>query len=468
MLKVMVKRFKDHFVGSKYGMLTICALGAVLVGAGLAYQSQFITDPEPRSLASDGSVYSEADELVDKDEVDPIEEYPHTISKGSNLSTALRGLGVTPQEVHELVKAAKPVYNLGRVSSSVRMKLEKNSVQQNLEAIEFRFSAVEKLRMERRANVWTPIWIEEKVEIQTRTYVGSVESTLWDSAVKAQMNPILIAELAEVFGSQIDFSREIRMNDRWRLAVEEQLVKGRHYKWGSILAAEYQRGTETHTALLYRTENGTEKRDVGYFAPNGESLRKMFLKSPLKYGRVTSRFQRARFHPILKVRRPHLGVDYAAPTGTPIRSVGDGVVMSAGWSGGGGKVIKIRHGSTYQTAYKHLSRFGSGIRAGTRVKQGDVIGYVGSTGLSTAPHLHFEFFVNGKFVDPLSQRFPSADPLRGLQLADFKAQVGRLVSYLPEWAGSSQVALSDAPETSSAAKLGTFSYESSGDKPLSP
>lgn len=433
----MMKTLVDHFVRAKYGVLTLSALVAVFLGGYFAYLDE---SDKAAPLAQVDSVYSaEADEWVDQEEVDPSVEFPHTIPSGSNLSNALRSLGFSPQDIHALVAAAKPIYNLARISPSTRLKISEAGSAEPF--VEFRFSAVERLRMEKRAGAWNPFWIEETVETRTKTFVGYVESTLWDSAVKAQMNPMLISEMAEIFGSQIDFSREIRLNDRWRIAVEEHLVKGKHYKWGSVLAAEYQLGTEVHTALLYRNAKG----NVGYFAPNGESMRKMFLKSPLKYGRVSSRFSRARFHPILKVRRPHLGVDYAAPTGTPIRSVGDGVVQFAGWAGGGGKVIKLRHGSTYQTAYKHLSRFAAGVRPGKRVQQGDIIGYVGSTGLSTAPHLHFEFFVNGRFVDPLSQRFPAADPLKGPALVEFKTQVDGLVAMLPAWTGESQVALADRP-----------------------
>ncbi|MFN9068710.1 MAG: M23 family metallopeptidase, partial [Bdellovibrionales bacterium] len=173
--------------------------------------------------------------------------------------------------------------------------------------------------------------------------------------------------------------------------------------------------------------------DLGYFSPEGESLRRMFLKSPIQFGRITSGFSKKRFHPILQVNRPHLGVDYAAPTGTPVRAVGDGVIDFSGWSGGGGNVIKIRHNSIYQTAYKHLSGYAKGIRRGSRVKQGQIIGFVGSTGLSTAPHLHFEFYQSGRFVDPVGKKFPSADPVPSQMLADFKKSANERLQLLPSW-----------------------------------
>jgi murein DD-endopeptidase MepM/ murein hydrolase activator NlpD len=167
----------------------------------------------------------------------------------------------------------------------------------------------------------------------------------------------------------------------------------------------------------------------------------MFLKSPIRYGRITSGFATKRFHPILLTNRAHLGVDYGAPIGTPIRAVGDGVVNFADWSGGGGRVLKIRHNSTYQTAYKHLNGFAKGVHPGAKVQQGQVIAYVGNTGLSTGPHLHFEFYQGGRFVDPLGKKFPSADPVPADYLAQFKAEAADKLNLLPVWQSVEQASL---------------------------
>jgi murein DD-endopeptidase MepM/ murein hydrolase activator NlpD len=227
----------------------------------------------------------------------------------------------------------------------------------------------------------------------------------------------------------VDFAREVQVNDRWRLSVEQKLVKGQPIGWGAILAAEYINVGESHRATLFRIQG----EDHGYFTPEGQSLRKVFLKSPIRYGRITSGFKRRRFHPVLQVYRAHQGVDYGAPTGTPVRSVGDGTVIFAARSGGGGNVVKIRHNATYQTAYKHLHGYAKGIRNGARVKQGQVIGYVGSTGLSTGPHLHFEFYQSGRYIDPLGKKFPSADPVPAEHLTSFKTSAEQLLKTLPEW-----------------------------------
>ncbi len=294
---------------------------------------------------------------------------------------------------------------------------------------QFRFSAVEKLVIKKNGNAWDATIITETVDVRPISFTGHVNSTLWESALEAKMDPYLIVAMSEIFGWEVDFNREVQVGDSWRITAEQKFVKNQHVGWGSVLAAEYINVGVKHTAALFRLED----EDVGYYNLNGENLRRMFLKSPLRFGRVTSRFSRRRFHPKLRVVRPHYGVDYGAPIGTPVRSVADGVVTFAQYSGGGGKVLKIRHNSSYQTAYKHLNGYAKGVRQGAKVKQGQVIAYVGNTGLSTGPHLHYEFYVNGSYVDPMRQKFPSAEPVPENQMALFLKQAKTLVATLPEW-----------------------------------
>ncbi|MCC6277869.1 MAG: peptidoglycan DD-metalloendopeptidase family protein [Oligoflexia bacterium] len=355
-------------------------------------------------------------------------EFPFQVKKNSTLFDTLLQLGFTGQDVHQLVQASKPHQNLNRILPTTRFALVDQNQDGKPEGLKFRFSAIDYLELTRTSTgAWVATPIQEKVETRMITFQGSVKSSLWESALEAQMDPALIVELTEIFAWQVDFNREVRQNDTWRLSVEQQVVKGHPAGWGRILAAEYMNDGRQYVGILFR-HNG---KDYGYFAPDGSSLRRMFLKSPMRFGRVSSRFSRNRFHPILKVGRPHLGVDYAAPVGTPIRTVGDGVVSFAGWSGGGGRVLKIRHNTTYETAYKHMSGFGPGIRVGARVSQGQIVGYVGSSGLSTGPHLHFEFYRNGSFVDPMSQKFPSSDPVPKELLPVFTGHVPVAVQTLP-------------------------------------
>ena len=356
------------------------------------------------------------------------EEYPHVLDRNEVIYTYLTQQGVPPIDVIEMVKAAKPVKNLSYLRPGVRFHIEQDT-EGNLTEVRFRFSALEKLIVKKEQDKWVADETREEVEIKLVSYLGKVETTLWESAREANMNPYLIVAMAEIFGWEVDFNREVRVGDSWRITAEEKMVKGQHVGWGSVLAAEYINEGEVHKAVLFRLEG----EDMGYYTLEGENLRKMFLKSPLRFGRVTSRFNRRRFHPKLKIYRAHNGVDYGAPIGTPVRSVADGVVTFAQYSGGGGKVLKVRHNSTYRTAYKHLSRYAKGVRRGFHVKQGQIIAYTGNTGLSTGPHLHYEFFVNGRFVDPLRQKFPSADPISAEHKNLFFNQSKLMVAKLPEW-----------------------------------
>jgi len=359
------------------------------------------------------------------------EVFPHRIAKGSSLYTSLRELGVESPVIFEIVNSARPIFDLGSLRPGTEFNIRKVQDQSGeIEGIRFRFSPTEVLDLSKnQIGEWVATKPEIPVEFKVITYHGKVATSLWESAIDAQMDPNLTAELAEIFAWQVDFSREVRVSDRWRLSVEQKWVQGRPVGWGRIVAAEYVNAGESYKAVLFREND----KDIGYFAPDGSSLKRMFLKSPIKFGRISSRFKRKRFHPILKVNRPHLGVDYAAPHGTPVRAVGDGTVTYAARRGGGGNTVILRHNSVYKTAYKHLSRYGRGVRQGGKVKQGQIIGYVGSTGLSTGPHLHFEFYKSGRFVDPLGQTFPSADPVPEEKLAQFKSQLPKTMASLPKW-----------------------------------
>ncbi|MCC7442491.1 MAG: M23 family metallopeptidase [Bdellovibrionales bacterium] len=358
--------------------------------------------------------------------------FPHTLRRNSTFFEALKGLGVHPQDIFGLTHAAQGLRNLSRLPAGVTFALTHELPPVPAFAgVKIRFSPVEHLEVFRAAGgQWEARLAHERVNTRLVTYTGRVASSLWESAVEARMDPELIAGLTEIFAWQVDFAREVRMDDRWRLTVEQKLLDdGTVVGWGAILAAEYENDGTVYTAALHRKGG----KDEGYFSPEGTSLRRMFLRSPIAFGRISSRFMRSRFHPILKTRRPHMGVDYAAPVGTPIRAVGDGVVTEAGWKGDAGRTLRLRHNSVYQTAYKHLSGFAPGVGAGTRVRQGQVVGYVGTTGLSSGPHLHFEFYQSGRFVDPMGKKFPTANPVPRAELAEFQGMADTFLSTLPPW-----------------------------------
>ena len=408
-------------------------VGSILFGSFVGYGMLYFSAGNETSIQD----LKTPDTIVDLPVIPLEEEFPHVIPPKSSLFLVLRELEVEPLVIHEVVEASKPVYNLSRMHPGIRFQLKYDSLSgTQLTQIQFRLSALEKLTLKREHTGWRAEKTIEQVDIQIVHFSGNVNSSLWDSAVKAGMDPDLISELADIFGWEVDFSREVRVNDRWRLSVEQKKVKGQPVGWGAILAAEYINSGEVHQAALFRLD----KEDRGYFTPTGQSLRKVFLKSPIRYGRITSGFKRRRFHPVLQIYRAHRGVDYGAPIGTPVRSVGDGTVIFAARSGGGGNVIKVRHNATYQTAYKHLNGYARGVHNGARVKQGQVIGYVGNTGMSTGPHLHFEFYQSGNYIDPLGKRFPSAEPVPSEHLTFFKSSAEQLLKTLPDWSSNSMSA----------------------------
>lgn len=359
-----------------------------------------------------------------------------TIKPGTTFQQLMTESGLNAQGIFELHRDTKNIRDFSRIRSGQIFQVYHTLAPiQELQAFKIIESELERHAVYRQKNgPWVAKHIKEPVEYINQTYSGVVSSSLWSSAEEAEMSPELIGDLSEIFAWQIDFSREVQPEDKWRLVVEQPTVRGKAVGKGKILVAEYANTSTSHTGVLFRL-NG---EDLGYFSPDGSSLKRMFLKAPVKFSRISSRFSRSRFHPILKTYRGHMGVDYAAATGTPVRSVGDGRVTFAAWSGGGGRVIKIRHNGTYETAYKHLSKFANNLRTGTRVKQGQIIGYVGSSGLSSGPHLHFEFYENKRYVDPLGKKFPKADPVPQERLREFQADGMELIKQLPNWMAHSR------------------------------
>lgn len=250
---------------------------------------------------------------------------------------------------------------------------------------------------------------------------GTIENSLWESMMESQTDPMLAVELSEIFAWTIDFFG-LQEGDRYKVIYEESYVDSLAIGIHLVRGAYFYHNDHEFWAIPF-VQNSVRS----FFDEDGNSLRKAFLKAPLRFSRISSGFSNSRLHPILKIRRPHHGVDYVAPEGTPVHSVGDGVVTKVGYQkNGGGNYVKIKHNSVYSTTYMHLSRFGKGVHAGLYVQQGDVIGYVGKTGLATGPHLDFRFYKNGSAVNPLRVEAPPVEPVAQENLSSFA--VSRLVT----------------------------------------
>jgi murein DD-endopeptidase MepM/ murein hydrolase activator NlpD len=372
---------------------------------------------------------------------DPPVVSTHRIAARSTLLDSMVEAGFNTQEVYTLVQASKPLYDLGRIQANLVYNV--HWVNEQPDTVLFELSPERHLFLRRVGELaWFADWHRWPIDTYRRSYSGTVSSSLWESARQAGMDTSLINELSLVFAWQIDFERQVRSGDRWRLVVNEKQINGKVIGYEDIVVAEYILQKETFTAIRFIDK---DNRNPGYYMPDGSSLKRLFLKSPMKFGRISSRFRLSRFHPILKRNIPHNGVDYAAPPGTPVYSVGKGVVVKSGRFGNSGIMVKIRHNSTYETAYLHLQKIRPGIKNGKKVEQGDVIGYVGSTGLATGPHLHFSFYERGRYVDPLGKKFPSEPPVKDMDR--FKEVADDALRLLPPW--PSDAGIEPGPEVSS-------------------
>lgn len=268
--------------------------------------------------------------------------------------------------------------------------------------------------------------VKEDISQEIVQMEGTIKSSLYESMLECADSPQLAIQMAEIFAWQIDFLTECREGDTFKILVEKQ-YKGDFYRWGKILAAQYEGELlSKHDAVLFEDPSG----NIDYYTKEGKSLRKAFLRAPLNYKYISSYFSNNRLHPILRIWRPHLAIDYAAPSGTPVSAIGDGTVIYKGWNDGYGNYIKIRHPNNYETGYGHLSRFASGLKKGQKVKQGEIIGYVGATGLATGPHLDFSISENGKKVDFLKLKLPAASSINPQYITQFNEVKNKLLSAL--------------------------------------
>ncbi|MEJ2115872.1 MAG: peptidoglycan DD-metalloendopeptidase family protein [Gammaproteobacteria bacterium] len=261
---------------------------------------------------------------------------------------------------------------------------------------------------------------------------GKINHSLFLAGQDAGMSDGLIMELAGIFGWDIDFALDIRQNDTFTVVYEELFLQGEKVGDGNIIAAEFVNNKHTYRAYRYTDNNGKTE----FYSPDGKSMRKPFMRTPVDLARISSRFNLKRKHPILNKIRAHKGVDYAAATGTAIKATGDGKVVHRGRKGGYGNTIILRHGNTYTTLYAHMSKYARKTGIGSRVKQGQIIGYIGSTGLATGPHLHYEFRVNGVHRNPLKVKLPSAKPLPNSEIEKFKISIQPMIVQLDSYSQS--------------------------------
>jgi murein DD-endopeptidase MepM/ murein hydrolase activator NlpD len=365
-----------------------------------------------------------------------------TLDRGESLSQLLAEVGLDARDRHLVSAALAQHVELRRLRPGVQAAAYLGG-QPRPAVLQLYVPGSGRLHLAASDDGWESRWEPAVQATELRRVSVEIESSLSGALTAAGHSAEVSYRIADVLQWDVDFGRDLRRGDRLQALYEQVLVDGRPTRTGNVLAvALWNRG---RLVEAYGYGDGG-----AYYDAEGRPLRKMFLRSPLAFStRITSGFSHRRFHPVLKSYRPHWGVDYGAPTGTPVRATADGVVLSAGWDGGGGKVVKLRHPGGYMTAYLHLSRFAEGVSRGGRVRQGEVIGYVGSTGLSTAPHLDYRVQHQGKWIDPLSLKSVPAPSLSTAEMVRFGAWREQLrasmqTGDLPD-PGASQWQLAAAP-----------------------
>jgi murein DD-endopeptidase MepM/ murein hydrolase activator NlpD len=337
------------------------------------------------------------------------------LDRGETVAHALTAAGAGGGEIDGALRSLSALVDFRRLlpGSVLKARFDGDG---RLLSVDVHQSGLERARVSRRGDGWEARKLDLHVDGVEAQVSGEVRTSLWESLVGGGERPRLVTEIVDIFGWEIDFYRDLSTGDTYRLLVEKKYVDGEFVGYGPVYAAEFVTAGTAHRAFRFAREDG----GVAYYDEQGQSMRKQLLKSPLEYGRMTSGFGK-RQHPILGYSRAHNGVDYGVPTGTPVWSVGDGLVVRAGWTDGFGKIVEVRHANNWVSQYAHLSAIL--VRAGQRVFQKDVIGKVGSTGLSTGPHLHYGLKLNQTYVNPATQSFERGKPLAGADLERFRADV---------------------------------------------
>ena len=341
------------------------------------------------------------------------------VQRGDSVDSLLARLGVKENEALEFLRNSRDTQAIFRQLSPGKNVTARVGAQWELQSLIFPLNGGKDfaLTVDRQDHGFKAVEQPLKLETQVLMKSAEIRFSLFGAADAAGIPDAVATQLADIFGGDIDFHRDLRKGDRFSVVFEAINHMGKLVRTGRILAAEFVNNGKSYRAVWFQGEDG----QGGYYTADGKNIRKAFLRSPLEFSRITSGFTMARFHPILQKWRAHQGIDYGAPVGTRVKTTGDGVVEFVGTQGGYGKVVVLRHQSRYTTLYGHLSGFAPGLRKGMHVTQGDVIGFVGATGLATGPHLHYEFRINGVYQNPLTIALPSAPPLAPQQLARFRS-----------------------------------------------
>ena len=366
---------------------------------------------------------------------EPVDEWKNVVvQRGQTFSSLIESQGMPKDDWVDVLALGTDVAPLKQIKSGAVVQLRKDA-ENRLEELIYEVDETRTLQVRRVDDKLESLIITAELEHRTVEAHGIIRDSLFLDGQKAGLSNRLIFEMAEIFGYDIDFARDLHEGDRFSVIYSQIYKNGEKLRNGRIMAAEFVNQGKTHRAMRHISADG----HAAYYALDGSSLKKAFMRTPVDFARISSGFNLRRRHPILNVIRAHKGVDYAAGTGTPIKASGDGIVEFVGNKSGYGRTVILKHGRQTTTLYAHMSRFKPGLRNGSRVSRGQVIGYVGSSGLATAPHLHYEFRVNGVHKNPATVTFPRSNGLSKAQVAEWKNRNAELLARL-DTLSSSQLA----------------------------
>jgi len=461
-----MRQIMDHFPRKHLQMLfLVCCLGGffcLLLPSPLASAKKTVSsDQQTNQISSSPALEIVSDdpsssEIIESGEIIPTAEEVEAansqesgikwlskiIRKGDSLSSLFANAGLSASELHDLMGATKDrtmkAFSKIHPGQKVEFSVDDN---QRLSQLRYIISPVEILQITKIDNgTYEFEKVFKKYDIQTQHIQVNIQQSLFVDAQNAGLDASIIMKLADIFAWDIDFALDIKAGDSFDVIYEELYLDGKKQKNGKILAANFFNKGTRYSALYYE---GADQQQGGYYTDNGESMRKAFTRSPVDFARISSHFNLQRKHPVLHTIRAHKGVDYAAAMGTPIKATGDGKILLASQKGGYGKTIIIKHGDSYSTLYGHLSGYAQGIRPGKNIRQGQVIGYVGSTGMATGPHLHYEFRINGLHRNPLTVKLPRSLPLNSQEKKRFLAETSDLRNQLLAFASQRALALNE-------------------------
>jgi len=344
-----------------------------------------------------------------------LREVREIVHRGDTLGGILRRVGVNADEVTRWSATTRRHASLGRLQLGHRFTFLLPSGTDRLAGLQYEISPESTLVMREDGDDITAQVERLPRIVETRTVNGVIESSLYSAATRRGVPDSVISAFVDIFGWEIDFSSDLHAGDTFRVVYEEKRDVSGRTDGGRVEAAELNVGGKRWAAIFFEADDD----GGGYYTPEGRSFGRSFLRYPLEFTRISSQFTSSRFHPILGINRPHLGVDFAAPMGTPVRAIGAGRVVYAGWKGGSGRYVRIDHGSGIESSYSHLQAIASEVRPGTRVQVGQRIGAVGASGLATGPHLHFALYRDGVYVNPMSAKLPASPPLPSRYLREF-------------------------------------------------